>query len=921
MKQSTLVLYGIALIIRLLIAIPFIHDWDGYVFLESAKNLLNGETPYQTAVKNQPTIYPDSDRPLTQQWYAYPPLPLIGFTLPLAIAKLSPIPMPQIVESLLIKLPFILGDLVAARLLFIWLKSRQSVKAKLVEKLVLFNPLLIWVSSAWGMFDVWIVNLVLASIIFLEKKRLKLSGTMMAMALSIKLFPIFFLPLYAQLIWQQLTSFKAKKQVVLGFLATLIIINLPFLLTSPHGFINQNLLMHWQRPPQGISLAGLADSYGQIYHFSTSLITQILSIMMVSSLLIVYLYSWLHKITVDKFLWMTTLSYLIVLLFNKVTNEQYFVVLVLLLFISFFSSARSFQPYRINLRLIEICATFGALIAAFFLGFHFLSFLLPNIANNYFDGSTNQLVFLLSQSFHLPRYVYPNSVFTFYNLPLLISTIAILPFYLTALLLYLSFIWRALRELISKKAWQSLIYEFRIITRQLWLRRWGVTRLLFISGIIITSCLILGYKNSWFRPITLLSSTTSEFSTNPKVGVFYYVWWNNFSHDPQYPYDAWSKTTLTPSAGYYTSKNSYFVEHLSQMKSAGIDFAVVSYHLYDRNRYLNFTDYASQMGILYSPLVELGDALNYRHFRPINADNQSYLGFTLSPQSQQAVTQLILSSISQTYHRPGHFKINDRPVIFLYDSHWFFPSWDVESQRRLASDILASYDHNQTIALDLVSQRWQKPLYSRDDLLGYYPADILAFNQADPIAQDYQQAFLRQYQLYWQQVRQQVEAEVGPVYLISSYSSDRPNWQEYLIHRQDTLKIGVFDAEYYYSPANTWTTYRYSNTADKLLVWNDQLQQQQQRADQYQTDLFVPVIAQYDDTKIRQSLGFKVDPQQQQLSLYDLTWTMAESTDPDYILITSWNEFFEGTAIEPSLEHQDKYLLQTQRLIDRFKNR
>ncbi len=109
-----LIIYSLALIIRLFFAIPFIHDWDGFVFSESAKNFLKGETPYMTVLKNDPSIYPDSDKLMEQQWYAYPPLPLLMFTTPLVIPTVFNISLSPIAQTLLVKSPFILGDLLAA---------------------------------------------------------------------------------------------------------------------------------------------------------------------------------------------------------------------------------------------------------------------------------------------------------------------------------------------------------------------------------------------------------------------------------------------------------------------------------------------------------------------------------------------------------------------------------------------------------------------------------------------------------------------------------------------------------------------------------------------------------------------------------------------------------------------------------------
>jgi glycoprotein endo-alpha-1,2-mannosidase len=41
------------------------------------------------------------------------------------------------------------------------------------------------------------------------------------------------------------------------------------------------------------------------------------------------------------------------------------------------------------------------------------------------------------------------------------------------------------------------------------------------------------------------------------------------------------------------------------------------------------------------------------------------------------------------------------------------------------------------------------------------------------------------------------------------------------------------------------------------------------------------------------------------------TWDAAELADPDWILVTSWNEWYEGTSIEPSRRYGDRALRQT----------
>ena len=67
----------------------------------------------------------------------------------------------------------------------------------------------------------------------------------------------------------------------------------------------------------------------------------------------------------------------------------------------------------------------------------------------------------------------------------------------------------------------------------------------------------------------------------------------------------------------------------------------------------------------------------------------------------------------------------------------------------------------------------------------------------------------------------------------------------------------------------------------------------------------VTVIPGYDDTKIRKP-GLKV--KRLDGELYRQMWDMAIRLVPDWVLITSFNEWHEGSEIETSLEHGDLYV-------------
>ncbi|GIX05976.1 MAG: hypothetical protein KatS3mg115_0379 [Candidatus Poribacteria bacterium] len=78
------------------------------------------------------------------------------------------------------------------------------------------------------------------------------------------------------------------------------------------------------------------------------------------------------------------------------------------------------------------------------------------------------------------------------------------------------------------------------------------------------------------------------------------------------------------------------------------------------------------------------------------------------------------------------------------------------------------------------------------------------------------------------------------------------------------------------------------------------------------------VIPGYDDTKIR-TPGIAADRQGGET--YRVLWEEAIAADPDWVLITTWNEWHEGSEIEPSIEHGDLALRQTAELAAAFKRR
>ena len=76
------------------------------------------------------------------------------------------------------------------------------------------------------------------------------------------------------------------------------------------------------------------------------------------------------------------------------------------------------------------------------------------------------------------------------------------------------------------------------------------------------------------------------------------------------------------------------------------------------------------------------------------------------------------------------------------------------------------------------------------------------------------------------------------------------------------------------------------------------------------------VIPGYNDTKVRWP-GKVLD--RENGKIYNITWRVAIANRPDWIIITTWNEWHEGTEIEPSLEYSYEYLNLTAYWVKRFK--
>ncbi|MGH7357364.1 MAG: glycoside hydrolase family 99-like domain-containing protein, partial [Candidatus Rokuibacteriota bacterium] len=82
---------------------------------------------------------------------------------------------------------------------------------------------------------------------------------------------------------------------------------------------------------------------------------------------------------------------------------------------------------------------------------------------------------------------------------------------------------------------------------------------------------------------------------------------------------------------------------------------------------------------------------------------------------------------------------------------------------------------------------------------------------------------------------------------------------------------------------------------------------------------FVPAVGPgFDDRPVRRPATVVA---RDGAATYDRTWEAALSIDPRWVLVSTWNEWHEGSEIEPSVEHDRRFLEATRTWGERFRRR
>lgn len=885
--------YILSFLIQILLAGLFFHDWDGFVFLTSAKQLLSGISPYVTVTTDPAYIYAPFP-PMTQMWYAYPPLPVYMFGLFYGIYAL--IGSNLILGRLFIKLPFILGNLICANLAY---KITGSSK---IEKLILYNPFLIFIAAVWGMFDIWILVFLLLTVMKIDKPAL--SGFYFGLAVLVKILPVVFAPLFLINIWKRTKDIKNLFRFILSSVAVFFIVSLPFLITTPKSYINQVLFIHMQRPPQELAFFGLlyADAIldyligGFTVEFIYTTLPKIFTVLFFGSILLLFVHYWIkNDISKSGLLNMLFIGILLFLLLNKVVNPQYFVIPIALSIILLFNES------------IHRVMTYAMLTIGIFAGCHFAMFVPMDISVPIFGWS---LINVFSDA--ITQIGIPLDIF--YALTLIVSLGA---FYI---MLYgiIGVLWKELKTDVFTLYGRVLSFEKNSTHRK-------TVILAALTIMIIPFGVLLSTDDK------SLNTDLSSYNADDKlVGVFYYIWWNNPSHDPAIKVDSWKWSSVTPLEGFYESTRGYMEQDIQQMKEVGIDFVVVSFHDYGQDRQKALVEVCEENNVRYAPFIEL---LPIRYINPekhaaISSEGDFFsmyqLGFRKN--TKEKIIDLLDSALEYSSSE-SYLRIDNKPVVFIYDDHQFHPGWSDEEKEYMVDGLYLMKKEQYSISNDggvstLLTERWSIDIDSKQDAMNYYPTDILEFyNPQTIIEHDWVDAYNYNWKRFWEDIQETVENEYGEVsWMGNGYRGETIGFGGNIPENEFT----VMDANFYYSLGCIFQA-NWRNQTRGFEIWDEMNSNLYRYSKEYNFPLIISVIPYYDDRYIRENepinLGHPVLVNETLVggSLYNYTWEKAYRYNASIVLISTWNEHYETSGIEPTVEFGTKYLDETTLHIEKFR--
>lgn len=653
--------YIFSFLIQIALAGFFYHDWDGFVFITTAEQFLEGLTPYEIAL-DAPLYTFSPGPPWMQAWYAYPPLPLLLFSGTYA-PYFHLIGDNPILGRVFLKLGFILGNLLCAYLVYRLIAGISSEKkAARAEKIVLYNPFLIFIAAVWGMFDIWVANFLFLGILRLRQDRLKRAAICLGLSLLVKPIAVIFAPVLLAHVWNKTRSPAKTILLIAVAIATFVAVCLPFFIHCPQGFMDQVFGLHADRVPQGLSplhllyVGELIDSVGPFHipSLPASTISAISVVSLAVTITLISAYHWMRKETEERGLIASfLLTMLCFTIFNRVVNPQYLVIPIVLALVCIYSYD-SYSTFRLNdIRRYCKLLIIPALLYSLLVAGHFVRFIAPDVAMDLIGKTGAQLDLQLAFGFPMSPALYYAIICSVG--PVLLITPAIV---MAGIIVY-----RAFKEIVPSISKELAPHLTR---SKLPNRRRATERCLTI---VLACSLVVMPALAGAASYALASKketppTYATFNKEDKlVGILYYCGWDNSSHDPKEKYDDWPKAGLTPEEGYYESTYAYMEEDILQMKAADIDFAVLSFRHYYTERFNAFAQAAEEQQFPFVPMVELCDLEIYE--QPSDWEHPG-----LTDKTRRELLERI-DMVLADKDSPSYLRYEGKPVLFVHRDSYF----------------------------------------------------------------------------------------------------------------------------------------------------------------------------------------------------------------------------------------------------------
>lgn len=874
--------YRSAMVGYVVLAALFLHDWDGYVFATAVRQLWDGQTPYQVASEDPWYGFLNvADRHV--QWYAYPPLPLLTMAASYAPAVFAD--LPPFVGRILLKLPAIVGTLALARVGRGWAErlGASAQEQSAIERRFLANPLMILVGSVWGMTDTMLMALYMGGLLALGNRRPWLAGVLVAAAALVKPFPILLVVAIAPYLlrrdgWRSFARFAAAGA------ATVLVVCLPFALRDPAGFWRQSVAAHLARDPQGLTLWSVWP-----LDLLPNDVIAVASLTLMAAALLLLGIAARRMSGKGTTLTLTLAAAAAILVTNRVVNEQYLVLVVAPMLVLDVAHRLDKWEHRLTRWTPNFFAAAIVLV-----GFHFLTFIPPDIALPIFGRPVDEVAFYVRQP--APWLWSGIAKFFAYAIPITMVLLSVMAARLV------------LRSLRTPEPTGEPAAALAAPMRPLRRRDLAPT---------VGACILLAVLA--FQPLVGSAAgpplAFSPAFDAPRVAAFYYLWWNNPAHDPAVRYGNWDIVSQVPEMGYYTSTRGVMREHARSMVQQGIDTAIVSYHRGEQERYRVFQEEASAAGLWVAPLIELNQIYDQPAFHPVDDKGVPvpYAAYRLTNGTRDAIERFVVD-LKDSLRDPSTLRMPTArcpggcPVVYFYDSYVSGISFQDADKRSLAQTLLA------TVPLDEIRAAFNDSALpgTVEAVLAYHPPTIGEF-YAPGAAAVWRRAHLAQHVGFWGDLRTRLEAELGPLYMVGGDAFNGGAAFDTGVVKS-LVGLEVFDASFIYSPSFTWFSQTEAPFDDTFSLWEDRNHWLTAFTRGLGAGSSFGIAPAYDDIENRGARGFAIPAFPTGAdgpSFYELGWASARGQTATLPAVATFNEFFEGSSIEASREYGDRFLQDT----------